>query len=209
MLTALFVAPGGAAVMQVGSLGALGANDALLWSAPGGTVSGTQFSLTSMNGVGVTGQQPSGGYAIIQQAPMGSWNGDFPANAFIVDNNWGGPSTFTFSTPIQGFGVSLDNAWSTLNSTDTIQVFNGANLLNTFTVNGTGLLFLGVLDDTAEITSVVVTSNNANGNGYFAFSDLSLVDPVRTPAGVPEPATVGLMVAGIGAMLLGRRKLVG
>ena len=87
-------------------------------------------------------------------------------------------------------------------------MFNGANLLNTLTVNGTGLLFLGVLDDTAEITSIVMTSNNANGNGYFAFSDLTLLDPVRTPAGVPEPATVGLMVAGIGALVLVRRKLV-
>lgn len=195
--------------VQITSLGALGANDGVQWNASS-VVHLLSFPATSNGGIQLTITEATGGYSLGQQAPAGGFNGDFPANAYIVDNNWGGPTTYAFTTPITGFGVSLDNAWSTLTSTASIQAYHGNTLLGSFSVivPGSTLAFLGVLDTIADIDSVTVTSDSPNGNGYYAFGDLAMVDAAAPTSGVPEPATAAIVLPVIAGLIAWRRRRI-
>ena len=192
-------------LVQVSTPASLNQNDSVQWFYVSGTISGTSINTASDASIGVNLTMAGGGFSKIQQAPAGSWNGDFPANAYIIDNNWGGPVTVTFATPIMGFGVSLDDAWSSLPANGTISAYHGNTLLGTFNVSGTGLFYLGFRDTTAEIDSVTFTADSQNGNGYFSFGDLQMVIPEGESSPVPEPATAGLAVVSGAAMLLARR----
>ena len=205
MATLAWPAFGG--VVQVDTLADLGANDQVLW-ATNVVSGGPQINVTSTNNLMVTLTE-AGSFAYEQQAPMGPWNGDFPSNAYIIDNQFGGPTTIAFSTAVKGLGLSVDNAWYTLPATATIDAFNGGTMIGSFQVSSTGLQFLGISDTVAEITSVTITSDSQNGKGYYGFGDLSIVDAVNPndPPGVPEPASAGLALAGAALVIALRRKL--
>jgi hypothetical protein len=130
--------------------------------------------------------------------------GHFSANQIVLNDQFPNSAvTFSFSSPIMGFGTSIDSAFGG-SFTGTIQAFNGGNSLGTFGPNSANnaLLFLGVLDATADITSVVITTNASN---YFAASDLALVDAAQTAptAGVPEPSSIALAMGGLAGVGLG------
>jgi len=209
-LIATLAWPAFGGVMQVDTLADLGANDQVLW-ATNSVPNGPQINVTSTNNVMVTLTE-AGTFAEEQQAPMGAWSGDFPANAYIIDNQWYGPTTIDFSTAVLGFGVYVDNAWSSSPATATIDAFNGTTMLGSFQVTSTGLQFLGVSDPVAEITSVTITSDSSNGKGYYAFGDLNIIDAlpvtnIPAPSGVPEPASAGLALAGAVLAVVLRRRL--
>jgi MYXO-CTERM domain-containing protein len=199
---------------SITSLSSLGANDLVDWSVVGGTV-GTTYTnslvVASNGGLSVTASEP-GTFATSREAggQGGGWLGNFPANTVIVDDQFGGPVTFTFGAEIQGFGVSIDDAFGGA-FTGTIQEFDGGSSLGTFHTQGTGLMFLGVLDAAADITSVVVSTVSGSGDNYFAFGNLSLLDSTGNsiaPSPTPEPGAAGVVLVGLGLFTLLRRRLL-
>lgn len=196
---------------SITSLPALGANDLVNWSAgPAlGSSGANPFTVVSAAGVSVTLSQPSSTFVAFEQSPPGGWFGHFPAATHIIyDQNPSGPVTFTFSTPISGFGVTIDEALGGGYS-GIISEYNGATLLGSFTTTNvnTGLMFLGVLDGSADITSVTVTAASMISPGNaFAFSNLNLVEGTSLSS-VPEPASVATLLVGLGVLAVGRLRL--
>ena len=195
----------------VSTLAGLGANDAVVWSSVGGSVGlahASPWQVLSNSGITVTLTE-TGTFATAEQAPGGSWVGHFAANAIVLNDQFPNSAvTIGFSSPVQGFGTSIDSAFGG-SFTGTIQAFNGGNSLGTYGPNAqnNALLFLGVLDATADITSVVITTNASN---YFAASDFALVDAVSTApsSGVPEPSSIVLAVGGLAGLTILRRRSV-
>ena len=186
------------------TLPALGANDLVDWSAgPAlGSTGANPFTAISAGGVSVTLSEPSSSFVNFQQSPPGGWFGHFPAGAYLIyDQNPSGPVTFTFSTPIQGFGLSIDEALGGGYS-GTISEYDGAMLLGSYTTNNTnpGLMFLGVLDGSSDITSVTITATSTVSPGNaFAFGNLSLVEAASSSS-VPEPASGATLLVGVGLL---------
>jgi hypothetical protein len=121
-----------------------------------------------------------------------------------------GPITISFGTAIQGFGVTIDDAYNN-DFTGTIEAFHGNTSLGSYTNSGSdALMFLGVLDGTADITSVQIGTTNISSNDNFAFGNLSLVDSASmpTPVGstVPEPGSVTTALAGLAGFYVLRLK---
>lgn len=194
----------------VTTLAALGANDTVDFSvfAPN-TIFTNAFFVHSSGGIGVQTTEPSSAFASLRQAPVGSWVGNFPSGtAIIYDQGPSGPVTFSFSAPIQGFGLTIDDAFGG-GYTGAITEFNGTTVLGTFTSSSPqpATMFLGVLDATADITSITI-GTTAVGNNSFAFANLSLVDAASIPlvTSVPEPASIGFVLAGLASLAAAYRK---
>jgi hypothetical protein len=189
---------------SVSTLAALGANDLVNFSGYAlATNITSSFAPLSSGGLHLTVSETSSSFFVNQQAPPGGWVGDFPAATVIIANQGGSAATFTFATPVFGFGLSLDNAYGG-GYTATINEYNGSTLLGSFSTSQVApvLTFLGVLDTTADITSVVISTNGAGPNNY-AFSNLSLVDGTAA-ATAPEPTSaitglLGLALLAVGA----------
>ena len=117
-----------------------------------------------------------------------------------------GTLTFSFSTPIQGFGAyftGLETAYgsSTLMFNDgTAHSYN----LQTSYIGG-GILFQGFLDPGASITQVTIQEVAApNVQDAFGIDDVRFV---TNSAGVPEISTLPIMVLGILLLgFIGRRR---
>src|SRR3984957_14928111 len=89
------------------NLAALDANDVGDWSKVS-NIGNASFTTTSANGLTVTLSEPSSQFT---QTSQGAWFGNFPAGTIIVyDQGPNGPVTFNFATPIQGFGLTVDDA---------------------------------------------------------------------------------------------------
>lgn len=191
-------------------LPALGANDTVIWGAPAPDTN--QFTVLSAGGLSVTLSEPNSNFERTQQYPPGGWDGNFPAGTFLITpQEPSGPVTFTFAIPIQGFGLTIDDAYNN-SFTGTIQAFNGTTSLGTYsTTLFDTLLFLGVLDATANITSVQVSTTNITSNDNFAFGNLSLLDSTGTGSSpgssTPEPASAGMLLAGLTGLAIIRRQL--
>lgn len=188
----------------------LGANDTVGFGNFGvGAIITNQFLVTSSGGVNVHISEPSSNFAVLKQAPNGSWVGNFPDGTKIIyDQGPNGPVTFAFSTAIKGFGLTIDDAYGG-GYTGTITEFNGASMIGSFSSSSPNpaLMFLGVLDATADITSVTIDTT-AVGNHSFAFGDLSLVDSVATsPATAPEPASIAFVLMGLAGLAASHLRL--
>lgn len=183
---------------SIANLAALGANDLVDWSISGSDNT-NQFTTLSNGGVSVTTAEPNSSFANYIQNPPGGWFGNFPPGTHIIyDQGPTGPITFTFATAIKGFGLTIDDAVGG-SYTGTIQELNGVNVMGSYSTGPSpyGLMFLGVLDSTADITSVVV-GTSAVTNNSFAFGNLSLLDvPSST---TPEPGSVGCVFLGLTAL---------
>ncbi len=184
---------------NVTTLAALGANETIDWSVTH-PVGAQSFTVNN-----VTISEPSSTFKQLIQGAVG-WAGNFPTGTYVeYDQEPSGPITFTFASPVQGFGLTLNNDFGG-GFTGTINEYNGATLLASYTSAsqplGT-LLFLGVLDPTFDITSVTVDTAGIGGNHAFAFGNLSVVE---TPsANAPEPASSGMFALALLALgALGR-----
>lgn len=189
---------------SIANLAALGANDLVDWSLSGSNNTNS-FVTLSTNGVSVTTAEPNSSFANFSQSPPGGWFGNFPAGTHLIyDQGPTGPITFTFATAIQGFGLTIDDAGAG-NYTGTIQELNGVTSLGSFSTGPSpyGLMFLGVLDPSADITSVVIGTAGLTNNS-FAFGNLSLVDGATSTT--PEPASIGCVFLGLAGLGLLARK---
>jgi hypothetical protein len=183
------------------TLSALGADDLLDFTSYPSTTLGTSFAALSADGLDITVSEPSSSFEVLRQSPPGPWFGHFPAGtAIVADQGPIGPVTFSFSTAVRGFGLTLDNGVGGAYG-GTIEEFNGTTSLGKYTITspGPGLMFLGVLDATSDITSVTIATAGAGGSNDFAFGNLSLAD------GTPEPASIVSVVLGLAGLLLKHR----
>ncbi len=171
---------------NITNLPALGANDLVAWNlGPAlGSSGASPFTALSIAGEMVTISEPGSTFVNFTQSPPGGWFGHFPAGtSLIYTQDPSGPVTFAFSAPIQGFGLSIDDALGG-GYDGTISEYNGTTLLGSYTSTNlsAGLMFLGVLDASSDITSVTISASPGNS---FAFGDLSLVEGT-SPSGVPS-----------------------
>ena len=224
LLTISAMTLGSAAILSadvvVGTTTRTGYNDSVDWGQVGlcnQTVAST-FSATSAGGLTVTGREASGHVeGDIQRNADSSggcsyngWFGNFApgdkllytGNAFSVGS---GPVTLGFSTGVSGAGLQImrDGFGG---FTATIDAYNGATLLGTFSEAGTSgftadnsAIFIGINDlSGANITSIVINTDTSN----FAVNQLSLLTNA-----VPEPSSVGMaLLLGLGVLTAAHRR---
>lgn len=186
---------------KVLTLPALGANDLLDFTSFQSGALGSAFISPSANGLDITTSEPSSAFTLLRQAPLGSWVGHFPSGtAIVADQGPNGPVQFSFATAIRGFGLTIDNG-SGGGYAGTIKEFDGVNLIAMYSTDreSPGLMFLGVLDTTSDITSITIGTTSTGGNNDFAFGNLSLVDGA---ASAPEPASLATVLLSLAGLLL-------
>jgi hypothetical protein len=196
----------------VTTLANLGANDSLdiiQYGSPGALLN-NPFAATSVNGVTVSGTVLNGKGAVGQQAgpgfPNATWNGGFAPGTYLISNQFGGDVAFSFGQGILGFGVSVDDAFSTFTG-GSIEAFSDMQAsisLGKFALPGRtsrGLIFAGIEDTTADIRAVIVHDNS----NYFAFGPISLLEAGPAAASAPEPSALALTAIGFLAVIIFRR----
>jgi hypothetical protein len=200
----------------VTSPGALGPNDSVNWAQLGspGTTLGS-FSATSAGGAAISGSfsglSPTGLTACETPPNTCNWPGGFPAGDSLVwaDNG----SSIPGSGPLNLSFAALRGAGALIQSdapeafTAQIQAFDGAVLLGTFTevsdADGNPI-FIGVLDTTAEITSVSFDVIDTSVPHDFAIDTL---DIRTTGSAVPEPSALISSLLLVGLLITARTLL--
>lgn len=158
-------------------------------------------AFASVNGLTGTAATADPGGFFRPIVPISWASGFFPGDKVLNTNSFNYfPITLTFNTPVFGVGAFVDNDLTIGGFTAAISVYNGDTLLATFSADGsnTGFgsaPFLGVIDNTAEITKVVfeITDTGSFPRLDMAISGVSLND---TAIPVPEPGA--LLLLGIG-----------
>ena len=185
-------APGG--VILVTGASALAPNDAIDWGQLGSdsTSFPSSTAVTSAGGLGasVTTDDPSG---LVRVDEGNSWVGNFTVGDHLITNNQlaFAPLTIDFATPISGAGakIQLDSSGP---FTASIEAFSGSTSLGTFMEDGNSTsledgsaIFIGVLDTTPSITSLVFgIENPPSFQGDFAIDSLLI-----NTSSVPEPTS--------------------
>jgi hypothetical protein len=188
----------------------------LNWSVLGSayTAVSNPFTATSAGGTTVTGTfaGTGGGQQIRQQGD--GWDGNFSPNDYVLWSAGNGPLTLSFNQAVSLAGAQIQSdAYGAFNAT--IQAYDGATLLGTFTVTdgdstsaGDGsAIFLGVQDLSGSlITSITFNISGTGLNNDFAIDTLDLVNAKSI---TPEPASIFLFGSGLlGIAFFARRVLV-
>lgn len=221
LLTISAMTLGSAAILSadvvVGTTNRTGYNDSVNWGQLGlcnQTVAST-FSATSSGGLTVTGSEASGHVEGDVQRNADSsggcsyngWFGNFaPGDNLIFTGFTGlGPLTLGFSTGVSGAGLQImRNAFGAF--TATIDAYNGATLLGSFSEGGTSAftadnsaIFIGINDLSGpNITSIVINTDSSD----FAVNQLSLLTNA-----VPEPSSIGMaLLLGLGVLTAAHRR---
>jgi len=176
-----------AAPASVTSRAALGGNDFVNWNSAGanGDALGSSFSTTSAGGVGVNVSGATSSVNGFERTDQGDlWNGNFAPGAALL---WSGFSidaqtmTIAFGSPVFGAGAQIQSddhvAFTAfLNSYDSI-----GNLLHSDTFSGNSTdahdnsaIFIGVLNDTANIAKIELGILDTSTPGSFAINRLDL-----------------------------------
>ena len=197
-----------AGVTLVTSATELAANDSIDWGqlGPDSTVLLSSIAVTSSSGLGarVTTDDPTG---LVRVDEGASWTGNFTIGDHLINNNQFSfsPLSIDFESPISGAGaqIQLDAAGP---FTATIEAFSGTMVLGSFTEDGlaTSLedgaaIFIGVLDTTAEITSIVFAIDNPPAFGEIS---RSIHSRLISPGAVPEPTSHVLAMIAVAVGLL-------
>jgi hypothetical protein len=177
---------------------------------PGSFVNVDSAAYFASYGVTLTNNSPGTTVEIINYCNMYGCSALLPYSApnFLHQSGSNAPVSYTlsFATPLTSFGFTIpgDNLPSAFPAW-TITAYDGPT-----PVAGAGQGFtcchppLTYLLSGANITSVVVSSNNGN---FAAFSSIPLDNLILTTAQTaPEPATLGLLGAGIAALGFRRRR---
>jgi hypothetical protein len=212
--SALLATPALAALTQVSNRAALPAagQQTVSWDVIGGDFADAGAAPTSGT-VTVTG---ASAFTVLQQAPIGSWNGDFAAGEsalVMLDVNSGnftdGVFDITLGGAWAGFGVQvgswfLGQAWEI-----DVLFYDAANVLLGSFDNLAGITtdaqdgsayFLGAVSSNGDIARVVIS-----GLGEGAAINQISLSP-RAAAPLPAPATLLLAMAALGALAAVRRR---
>ena len=188
----------------VTSRAALGATGFFDWSVLGPTFTGVAnptggIAGTTTGGITATVSRSTAG--IMERRDQGNgWSGNFAAgDALIWTRDQPGFLRIAFSSAVGGVGAQLQQD-SFGAFTGVLRVFNGATLLNTFNLAGTGdsngdnsAIFLGAQG--APITAIEYQMSDINQD--FAINRLS----IRSTSVVPEPSTYALLATGLVALM--------
>jgi hypothetical protein len=197
-----------ASIIEVTSQAVLSPNDSIGWGqlGPAFTALTSPQSVTSVNSLSAT-ISTTGPNGLIRYDEGAGYGENFASGDQLISQggNDAGPYTITFASPVFGAGAYIAADTSFMAGTGftvDIQAFNGGTSLGTFSEDGNNTsvegtaIFLGVLDTSQEITSVVFSW--PGGNDVFPIDTLQLQDA----AAVPEPGSfvmlaAGLLVAGV------------
>jgi hypothetical protein len=186
--------------MLVTSRSALSPNDSIDWGqlGPDSTSLGASEAVTSASGLNATvSTDDLSGLLRVDEGA--SWKGNFTIGDHLINNNGFSEFSLTvsFAAPIRGAGaqIQLDNSGP---FTATLEAFAGNTSLGQLTENGQSstaedgsAIFLGAIDTSAEITSIVFgIENPPSFEGDFAINTLSLNT-------VPEPSSIVLTMFAI------------
>lgn len=199
-----------AGVVGVTSSAALGTNDSINWSqlgSSGTTLTGPQ-AVTSTGGLGAT--LSSAGGTLLRRDQGNGWNGNFANGTPIIWTNGVGPDiTVSFDAPVMGVGAQIQADFFGSFTAEIMGI--GGVVLGSFTENGNSnsngdgsAIFIGLLSDSANITSIVFTNTAGSSPNDFAIGTLDLNRGM--PGEVPEPASMALLVAGLAGIGSLRRK---
>jgi hypothetical protein len=187
-------------------------NDSASWAqlgAPGTAVS-SPFTLTSANGLGITGTFSGTGLLGQQGTGADDLDGNFtPGDNLILVR--ADSLTLVFSEGISSVGAQIaSNFYGPF--TGEIQAYNGATLLGSYTEAGDSTdsddgtaIFLGLADLTAPDITSVVFSYTAGAPQGFVLDTLDLNDSASA-VGVPEPPTLSLVLLGLAGLMIRRRR---
>src|SRR5262245_34543496 len=209
-----------AATIQVGSAGALGANDFFDWGQvrvlDGGGNAVAQASQRNVTRqLARTGSISDGG-SFTGLVEGTDWIGNFTVGNNVLytgdpNNPFAAASSFTmnFNTAVAGLGLQItSNFYGAF--TASLEVFNGATSLGVFNVAGVmdgnedgTAPFLGALSDAVNINKAVFTLTSNTGAG-LGVNRLLTTDTPTNGNQVPEPATLGLV--GLGAAVAAYRR---
>jgi hypothetical protein len=211
-----------AATIQVGSAGALGANDFFDWGQvrvlDGGGNAVAQASPQNVtSNLGRTGSASDGG-SFTGLVEGTDWFGNFTVGDNVLytgdpNSPFAASSSFTMNlnTAVAGLGLQItSNFYGAF--TASLEVFNGATSLGVFNVAGVmdgnedgTAPFLGALSDAVNIDKAVFTLTSNTGAG-FGVNRLLTTDTPANGNQVPEPATLGLVGLGLAAAIRRRRQ---
>jgi hypothetical protein len=219
------VAQAQAATIQVGSAGALGANDFFDWGqvrvldGSGNAVAQASPRNVTSN-LSRTGSISDGGQftGLVEGT---DWFGNFTVGNKVLytgdpNNPFAAASSFTmnFNTAVAGLGLQItSNFFGAF--TAKLEVFNGASSLGVFNVAGVmdgnedgTAPFLGALSDAVNINKAVFTLTSNTGAGLGVNRLLTTDTPGGgNPKITPEPGTLSLLGLGaIGAAVRRRRQ---
>ncbi len=192
----------------VTSRAGLAATDFIDWGVlgPSFTVVANPFSVSSNGGsTSATLSMPTGSFERRDQG--NGWNGNFaPGDHVLWTQGANGPTTIKFTNPVAGAGAQIQrNLFGPF--TANLNVFDPSNtLIGAFTLPGNSnsngdnsAIFLGVIDNSADIGSIVYDTDTHD----FAINQLSLnLSPV------PEPSTLALITSGLPVLVFSMRKRV-
>lgn len=200
----------------------LNTSDMVNWAQLGvGGQPGTFFAATT-DWESLSGRLPSGTASVTRAGALAS--GPIAASDDLLVSGAGTASnpssvTLSFNSPINGAGAYIANVDAGTAFTVRIQAFDGVSSvlssIATVTSDAAGdPIFVGVSDLATEITKIIYTVTDSNGNpvaGDFALDKL-YVQNVFTlpqqdpPVGVPEPGMTLLVGPALLAVVFGVRK---
>ena len=200
-----------------------GANDFFDWSQLGPEFSFAPSGFTAVSNLARNATLADGGVGFIncQQQPLGivPCQGNFVLDDWLLvsDDGTGSASTIvdiSFASTVAAVGSQVaSNNFGAF--TVRLDVFAGATNVGTFFatgfndggVGGPINPFLGALSDAVDITRAVFTLTSQVDDGGEILGTLRTSDTPFTPgAVVPEPATLGLVGAGVLAAIRRRRQ---
>ena len=193
--------------MLVTSATALAPNDSIDWGqlGPDSTSLPSSIKVASAGGLAarVSTTDPTG---LVRVDEGGSWTGNFTAGEHLINNNQFSfsPLKIAFASPVTGAGaqIQLDDSGP---FTATVEAFSGTKSLGMFTEDGistsledASAIFIGVLDSSAEITSIIFGIDNPPSfGGDFAVNSLW----INASSTVPEPSSLLLAAIAVPAGL--------
>ena len=148
-----------------------------------------------------------------------SWTSGFlPGDKILNTNGFTyHPIVLAFDMPLSGVGAYVDDDLTITGFTASISAYSGDILLGCFTASGSNtgfgtVPFIGVLDDTAEITKVVFEITEYRLVSSLGYGDRSGRDKYQilfhdSRAGKPLIGRLGLLLAA-GQRLIPKRPLI-